>query len=358
MLALLPLSLLVVLGAYEALMALPPEGADLLPAGDSLFPPLWAFFVAALFWPIVITAHELGHALTAWVLGMELGAVVIGHGPVLVRFVLGGVTVRFHAWLLSGRVYLGASTRVRLRARMWLVRLMGPMTNAALLVVALLWQHRLEAFVGSELVDAWCLLNALMLLANLVPAKRVVRGEVIRTDGLALLQIPFMPREELEKVLITGLTLRAGERFERNDFAGTKHWLLRALERAPGHETVTMFLAVCHSCTGEPDRSVALLTPLLPGAASRAARQRALLFNELAFALLMAHGGSEQSLEVADRLSATAFEMFPCVVEFRSNRALVLCAKQCAAEALGLLGYVTVPTRHRCRGAKWHAPWH
>lgn len=297
--------------------------------------------------PAAIIAHELGHALAAWLLGMEVGLVDIGHGRVVWRLELGAVTTRLRAWPLSGGVHIGASTVRLLRTRAWLVTLMGPITNAACLVLTFLGWQWLAAVVSPAVLLLWVIVNSVVLCAALWPARNGGQGQARASDGLALLKIPFLRPEQLKIYLISALMTRAMVSFEREDFEGAKAWLLKGLERIPLEVGLTANLAACHCLLGQHARAIALLTPLAWGlgkhAPAAAARQRAAIYNTLAFALVMTHcgsGGCKVHMDEADRLSAAAFAMFPCVLPYRNTRALVLCVKQRAADALALLDYV------------------
>lgn len=296
--------------------------------------------------PTAIAAHELGHALAACLLGLEVARVDIGHGPAVAHFELGGVTIQLNARPLSGGVSIGASSLRLLRARVWLMTLMGPAANAALLVLTLLWWHSLQALVNPLVLLLWVIINSVMLYVALWPVRTVAQGRVRLSDGLALMKIPFLRREQLKFCLLSALLTRAVARLECEDFEGAQHWLLKALERVPAEVGLTVTLAGCHCLAGEYPRAIALLTPLmtfLKGAPATPARQRAAIYHHMAFALLMTYAGKSgcgSRIDEADRLSAAAFAMFPCVLAYRNTRALVLFVKNRAADALPLLDYV------------------
>ena len=50
----------------------------------------WLFLICAVLYPMAIVAHEAGHALMGAILGLELGGVGIGYGPLVWKFEVWG----------------------------------------------------------------------------------------------------------------------------------------------------------------------------------------------------------------------------------------------------------------------------
>jgi hypothetical protein len=80
--------------------------------------------------PLALVVHELGHLITARLLGVEVGGFGIGQGRTLWAGEVGGLPIRILAWPMSGRVYLGGFRLPGLRPRIALTTLMGPGANA------------------------------------------------------------------------------------------------------------------------------------------------------------------------------------------------------------------------------------
>jgi hypothetical protein len=125
----------------------------------------WLFLICAVLYPIAIIAHEAGHAVMGGLLGLELGGVGIGYGPVVWKFGIRGLPVQIHAWPFSGRVFLGASSLKVLRTRLWLATLMGPVVNVLLAVGAALWWDPLESLWGTAVVALWFTVNVILVLS-------------------------------------------------------------------------------------------------------------------------------------------------------------------------------------------------
>jgi Zn-dependent protease len=300
--------------------------------------------------PISIVAHELGHALAARLVGLEVGAIVIGVGRKLWSGEIFGTAVTLHAWPLSGLTFLGAQSLDFLRTRLWFATLMGPATNALLVVIASANWPDMVASVGVPLLSLWIITNALLALQSLVPRRFSHAGEMLSTDGLALLQIPRSTPEQLESYLFTASLLRAYARFERREYSGARDICLKGLEHAPDNLQLRVLLTACYSYLHKHASSLSLLMPLLKQYANADAGVRAAIENNTAFALLMSRpsaGYDSDMLIEADRLSASAFALYPCVLAYRSTRSLILTATGRPDQALDLLAYPHYATAER-----------
>jgi len=298
-------------------------------------------------YPFILVAHELGHALTAWALRLEVGAIGIGYGATVSRFEVASVPIQLHAWPLSGRVYLGSRSLRLLRIRLWITTLMGPMTNVLLIAVTIHWWTALESHFGPPLPALCLAVNLMVVITNLIPHYAHDLGQTQRSDGLALFQIPRTPTSKLNTYLFSVPLMRSLSRFEAGDFEGAKRCLTRALERVPGNSWLTVMQSACWSYLGKYAEARMSITPVVERASSEDSHIRAAASNNLAFALLMEDpnaGVESESLRQADQLSAESFGMYPCVLAYRSTRALVLSGLGRCDEALRLLDYVHYAT--------------
>jgi tetratricopeptide (TPR) repeat protein len=200
------------------------------------------------------------------------------------------------------------------------------------------------------LLSLWIITNALLALQSLVPRRFSHGGEMLSTDGLALLQIPRSTPEQLESYLFTASLLRAYARFERRDYAGARDICLNGLEHAPDNLQLRVLLTACYSYLRKYASSLALLMPLLRQYVNAEASVRAAIKNNTAFALLMSRPSAGYDSDVlieADRLSANAFALYPCVLAYRSTRSLVLTATGRPDQAVELLSYSHYTTAER-----------
>lgn len=300
---------------------------------------------ACLLYPLAVILHELGHAVTAYLLGLEIGGIGIGFGRVVWQFEIRGLPIRLHSWPVSGRVYLGASSTRWLRTRLWLSTLMGPATNLLLAWGTAVWWKPLVAYFGSPVVYLWWTVNLFIGLLQLLPQRyRDAKYFVpVPSDGLALLQLPRWKDEKLQVCLYSAQLMRALAKYERGDFKGALFVATDALARAPKVVLLRQVQAASYLYAGEYQSGVEVVRPLLSDPGAQAPPYRAAVQLNLAFGLVMSNVGESSEhpdLQEAGRLSREAFEAYPCILEFRCTRGLVLALTGQAEEALQILEYV------------------
>lgn len=286
--------------------------------------------------------HELGHAFTAALLGLEVGAISIGYGAVIGRFEIACVPIRLHAWPIAGRVYLGAQSLRSLRTRVWITTLMGPMANAVVLVATVRWWNSLAVHLGPSIPALCIAINLIVILSNLVPYHTRVLGYRQRSDGLALLEIPRTPEQTLRAYLYSAGLIRSLFRFERGDFPGAERSLEGAFGRVSGDASLAIMKSACRIRVGDYTAARLALEPLLTRLSTEQPHVRAAVLNNMACALVMEDaeaGSGRKALEQADLFSAESFGMYPCVLAYRSTRAFVLSARGRFDEGLALLDY-------------------
>jgi hypothetical protein len=216
------------------------------------------------------------------------------------------------------------------------------MTNVLLIAATIHWWSALERHFGPPLPALGLAVNLMVVVMNLLPHYARDFGQMQRSDGLALLQIPRTPASKLGAYLFSAPLIKSLSRFEGGDFEGAKGCLTQALERVPGNSWLTVMQSACWSYVGRYADARMSITPVVERASSEDSQIRAAATNNLAFALLMENPGAgveSDSLRQADKLSAESFAMYPCVLAYRSTRALVLSALGRCDEAMRLLDY-------------------
>jgi tetratricopeptide (TPR) repeat protein len=292
--------------------------------------------------PLLVILHELGHFLTGRLLGLEPSLIRLGVGRKLWGGTILSVPLRIHGWPSSGFTYLGSRSMRFLRLRIWLTTLMGPATNLLLIAPAAAFWNPLARVVGANVVLFWIVLNALLATVSLLPHRIRRSGQWLQSDGLQLLQIPFKKRSELAIYLVATPILSALDLYRDSDYAGARDICLKGLERFPGNQWLSVTFSACQISLGDYDAAMATLNPLLEPATTEAPEVRAAVLNNLAIAIWLRdiHTDSrEQSSARADELSDRAFRMYPCVLPYRSSRALLLVATNRPDQALKLLEY-------------------
>jgi peptidase M50-like protein/tetratricopeptide repeat protein len=296
-------------------------------------------FAAAIMQPSLVVLHELGHFLTARLMGLEPSLISLGVGPKIWGGKILGVPWRIHGWPITGFTYVGGSKTQFLRLRLWLTILMGPVTNMLLIGIAVAFWDSLARLVGPNVVLLWLIFNALLALINLLPLQYRRLGQLHRSDGLQLLQIPFKTSAELAVYLAATPVLSALELFKESDYAGACEVCIKGLARLPGNPLLSFMLSACQINLGDYEAAREILEPLLAAAPTQDPVLRAGIYNNLALAIWLRDTDNTQSTQRADELAERAYQMYPCVLPHRSTRALLLAAANHPDEALKLLEY-------------------
>jgi tetratricopeptide (TPR) repeat protein len=235
---------------------------------------------------------------------------------------------------------------------------MGPMTNVLFACATAVWWKPLVSFFGSPAVYLWLTVNLFLAALALYPQHVRDINYLVPSDGLALLQLPRRPRKELEVYLYSASLLRALSRYEDGDFVGALSLATKALARAPKIVALQLTQAASYLSNGDYQSGIDIVRPLLSGSGPQEANVRAALQINLAFGLVMSNIGlsaDNPQLQEADRQSRDALKTYPCVLEYRCTRALVLAVTGRAEEALQILDYDHFDTGTRRQRAQRQA---
>ena len=310
-----------------------------------IFPRL--LLAACVIQPLVLILHEFGHVLTARLLGLEVNRVTLGVGPTIWAVKIMRTPIRIHGWPLSGRTSLGSRSMRFLRLRVWLTTLMGPGTNFLLIAAAVIFWDPLARVFGASIVFLWMIFNWLYLVGNLFPYRSRRSGVLLGSDGLQLLQMPFRKSAELLVVLSTTALIGAMELFEAQDYEGARRACFQGLERMPRDPLLCIILSACHINLGDYESGRALLEPLIDSSPALLPDLRAAIENNLGIALWLRDFNTDQRHESATRADALldySYKTFPCILTYRTSRALILAATDRPEDALTLLEYVNYAT--------------
>ena len=305
-----------------------------------IFPEL--LIAALIMLPVAMLLHELGHFLTARVLGLDAILITLGVGPKVWSGKLIGVPLRIHAWPLLGLTYLGSPSLRLLRLRVWITVLMGPATNVLLIATPVILWNSLVRVINPNILILWMVYNALLALANLVPHRTRQSGRQHRSDGLQLLQIPFKKRADLVTYLSASSLVTALMLFADEDYAAARDAANQGLARLPANPWLSITLSACHINLGDYEAARNVIEPLLDASTTESPALQAAVANNLGIAIWLRDWNTAQNAEStlrAEDLSNRAYTQYPCVLAYRSTRALLLTATDRAEEALALLDY-------------------
>ena len=155
----------------------------------------------------LVTLHELGHVLAAKLLGIEVPAVIVGRGPLLMTSRIFGTAWSWHKHLTHGLALLLPTGDYRFRY--FLAVLGGPAMNLALALAPFLLSSRSLFpedgwFTAIELPEVWVLANVGMAVTCLVPQQTSVGP----SDGRQMLDIlrgKWFSGEALPVLVISGV---------------------------------------------------------------------------------------------------------------------------------------------------------
>jgi tetratricopeptide (TPR) repeat protein len=298
--------------------------------------------IAVLIYPALIILHELAHALVARAAGLEVTLIRLGSGPLVWVGRALSFPVRLYTWPLSGLTHLSGHHTQWVRVRLWLTVLMGPLSNLILAGAAIVLWNPLSLVIDTNVTLLWIVYNAIMGAANLWPHRSRASREPYPSDGRQLIQIPFRKSGRLAEALVLG---RAGAIFvayQDGDYKGAKQACIEELGRLPGNTWLLTLLSACYIDLGEYESARALIDPLLELPTPLQPPLQATAQNIVALAVWLRDFNApepSESLQRASALTADNYKKFPCVLAYRSTRALLLTAAQRPEEALELLTY-------------------
>lgn len=291
--------------------------------------------------PCLIVLHELGHLLTARLLGLKSTLITIGVGKKLWSGRLLGIPLRIHAWPIAGLTYLGSHSLAWLRLRLWVTTVMGPATHLVLIALPLSLLESAPRPIMSGYVVIWVLYNVFFLVINVIPyrSRRLGSG---RTDGLALLMIPLLKKQDLSIYLSSMELVAALELYNGADFAGARDICVEELRHQPQSEWALLLLSACQIRMGDYESARHTLQQNGDFSHIKTPTMRAAYMNNFALAEWFLDPTASQdsaSMVRANEFSEQAFLIFPCVLSYRSTRAMIMAATNRAKEALHLLEY-------------------
>jgi tetratricopeptide (TPR) repeat protein len=217
---------------------------------------IWLLF---LVFPVVVVAllvlHEAAHALSAWLVGLRVFGICVGHGRLIHATQLGGVRLELRSRMDRGFTTVGHPNLRFVRLKQFLTVLAGPLTHGALLTLALwfwslLWVRRPVApdagspawWVGFILVVDFGLGNAILLLVNLFPCQYQIGDHLQPSDGLQLLTLPFLTRAVRENLHALYFLQEGSARLLRKHYAEAKQWFERGRAHYPHEVGNELFL--------------------------------------------------------------------------------------------------------------------
>lgn len=268
---------------------------------------LSVLFVLA-FWGPLLILHELGHALTARLMGWHVTEIVIGFGRELLRFRVGGTRVRLRALPVEGYVVPSPSSTRHARAKQAAIYFGGPLSELLLLVCIgqyLGWEGpRTTDSVGRIALHSLAVTAGLGVVMTLFP----YRSGGNPSDGLGIL-LSFFASEESFRQRLCWPFLSEGQRLLlREQLEPARRTLEAGLAQYPDEPRLRGLLAVCEAATGRAEQGFEALEAL-GGPDGHPSAIRADLLADAAWAVLFS--GDAALLPDAQRAMQRALEEYP-----------------------------------------------
>jgi hypothetical protein len=145
----------------------------------------WLFIATV----VAIAVHEGGHQLCGLAAGIPMRQVTVGTGPLLFRRRFGELWFELRLLPLLGLVNPYPSATIR-RARLAVMLVGGVLANAAAIaLIAVITKGVAVTAAAGESIGAIVLVQAWMIVANLLPFTVKVKDGRVGTDGLQVLQL-------------------------------------------------------------------------------------------------------------------------------------------------------------------------
>ena len=310
---------------------------------------LGSLIIGALLNGAVTLIHELGHALTALAVGLEVGAIRIGSGPTLWIGEILRTPVHWYAWPFWGITYMGAKTTRGFRWKLATATFMGAGTNILAAAVTLPFLSVIPNGLPMLTAVIWIVLNISTALINLYPSAFSMAGQHFVTDGRLILNIKSYGNGEAH--LGVKPLMRAMTCYDLKQYSQAVQLAKEGLLKNPRDPSLHLTLGAAFIGLRDYSGALGVYRSMLDPGVSRTPSELAAAKNNVAYclAILSAPGlgaSAEEAcdhLAEADRLSSEAHSAFPCTLSFIGTRALILAKLNRADEALRLLEYSHYP---------------
>lgn len=216
-------------------------------------------FVALSWWPLIVL-HELGHLLTARMVGYGVCEFVVGHGRPLLSGHFGETHWTLRAIPLGGHVVPFSRTGRPARLAMACIYLGGPGAEllligllAAILGPAVLFSHSTDLTVIA--LQGLALGAAIGAVTNLIP---LPMGDAV-TDGLGIVTSPALTDETFEISCAAPYQASAQRLMDWGRVDSALTTLQEALEQHPENLPLKIQHAVCLAANGDKSQALAQL---------------------------------------------------------------------------------------------------
>lgn len=153
-------------------------------------------FFLQVFLLAAIVPHELGHAFTARLFGLEVRQVLVGFGSPVLRCGLFGFPFEFRRVPFGGLALVLPDSKPNLRTRWFFMVLAGPAVNFVLASIAYFsfrstFDINFSFTNGLNPLGLFLLANLIVVIENLVPFRTTATQGACHSDGYQLISLLF-----------------------------------------------------------------------------------------------------------------------------------------------------------------------
>jgi tetratricopeptide (TPR) repeat protein len=270
--------------------------------------------------PINVIVHETGHLVMGKVVGAVPRRMVLGKGHKMTDFKIGNIKIILNSPLNSGLAYATHTNLKWIRFKIFVFSLGGILFNAvAALITILIFGFNLRKGVGFDFAEMFVLSNLLIALFALFPYRTNYFGFPSYSDGLAMLRIPFIKKQELAELIYSNDILDSIDFIEEKKYHEGIEVLVKYREATGQILIPNLNQSIAYLKLGELDKSIELLEELIPALDTEHVKFKAHICNALAWNYLLTN-----RLDEADKYSEEAFKLNNAMPEICGTRAGVL----------------------------------
>jgi tetratricopeptide (TPR) repeat protein len=288
-----------------------------------------------LFLPIIVVVHEAGHAVASALLRHRIFEIQIGAGPAL-RLNVGRTHVLIGLLPLAGHVASGSASARGFRWKRLVIIAAGPAMNAVMFGIVALMN------LPSDLLRDFAVVNAFVLINNLLPFSQRTSLGPQANDGLALVRTFFDPETVLEEQRAGIAAAEAQHLVERGNRDDAREMVREALTVHPHSRILRNWLGHDLVVSGQLAEAREVFSSLVeddrrsesPTPRGRNSSSVAIHLNNLAWTDLMLD--DPELVSEANAASAKAIELLPGPSAIWGTRAFALIATSHFAEGITL----------------------
>ncbi len=285
-----------------------------------------------LFLSLLVPLHELAHAAGAWAMRGVVFALYFGYGWGMRQRRFGSLVIGAQPLPLTGFCVAGFPNLRRILGRT-AVYIAAPLVLHTLIVLALLPGFQpIRLVTAPAWLEVFVIVNALVLVLNLLPRQAAVGAMPMASDGLHLWRLARR-QIKAEDLHASYFLLAMIYAYQAGDYPGAAQASRAGLVLYPDQPHLRNGLAASLLNQHDYDAARSVLEELLAAGDTVSPEIRAMVWNNVAY-LTVEQGATGPALDQAQDYARQAYDFTPWMSEARGTLGAVLAAEGQAAEGL------------------------